>query len=281
MIVFAASALILVVLGLFFSSLTPRQRVGRREANLPIFREHMTRLERDRQSGLISETDFIERREELQRRLLEEIRESSPEAAPETKNVSTPRRTILFVFLVPFSAVFLYMYSGQSGTFNPENAYPQDVCRLDNLKEKPEAVENWILLARACRALNRFAEAAEAFAHVSASLDNNAALLADYAETLLRLNAGRYDEKIDALLRRALERDADWPKALFLAGASAVEREDFRAAADYWGRLLPQLDPASKEADALKKAVKKVRGLANARRHKPQKTRRTNNLQND
>ena len=275
--VFAASALVLAVLSLFFSSLTPRQHVfvGRSEANLPIFREQMAALKRDKQSGLISEADFIGSRDDLQRRLLEEIRESAPEA----KDISNPRRAILFIFLVPFSAVLIYMYSGQSGTFDPEIAYPQNICRLDDLKKQPEAAENWILLARACRALNRFAEAAEAFVRASASLDNDAALLADYAETLLRLNAGRYDEKIDALLHRALERNADWPKALFLAGASAVEREDFRAAADYWKRLLPQLAPSSKEAEALKKAVKKVQELADARRRKS--PRGTNASRND
>ncbi|HCV13101.1 MAG TPA: c-type cytochrome biogenesis protein CcmI, partial [Candidatus Accumulibacter sp.] len=55
------------------------------------------------------------------------------------------------------------------------------------------------------------------------------------------------------------------PQALLLAGAAARERQDFAAAADYWSRLLAQLEPGSDEAKTVEAAIGEAREIATAR----------------
>ena len=47
-----------------------------------------------------------------------------------------------------------------------------------------------------------------------------------------------------------------------MAGTAANEREDFAAVADYWGRLLLQLEPGSEDARAVEQAVTEAREKA-------------------
>ena len=47
-----------------------------------------------------------------------------------------------------------------------------------------------------------------------------------------------------------------------MAGTAANEREDFAAVADYWGRLLLQVEPGSQDAHSLEQAVTEARKKA-------------------
>jgi cytochrome c-type biogenesis protein CcmH len=286
----AAGALLLAVLFLLLrpllrSSPHGKAPVGRREANLSILRDELRELEKSRDEGLLDEDGFAQAKDELQRRLLEE---AGPEAldVPSAPSAPGKRTAVALAVAIPLAAAGGYALLGNPPALDAalmQQAHraraetqetAQDIGRdIDvllrrltaHLETEPNDMQGWILLARSYKMLGRFPEAAEAFGRAEAALGGHPALLADYAETLA-LAGGSFAGKPDALIARALAAAPDDPQVLFAAGAAANARRDYAAAVDYWGRLLPRLDPASDEARALGAAVEQARRLLDGQR---------------
>ena len=269
-----AAVLLLAVLAILLRPLLRRQdgkapAIDRRQANLAILRDELRELERSRDEGALSESDFEQARRELQRRLLEEV---GPEAnALPSTQASAGKRTAIVLFLaIPLAAAGGYALLGNPLALDPVHTQarmsPQEIDGLlqrlvKRLKANPNDSQGWVMLARSYKALGRFAESAEAYGHVAAQLDSEPALLADYAEVLAQANGGKFDGKPNELIARALKLDPSEPQALFIAGAAATDRQDFAAVADYWGRLLLQLEPGSEEARSVEAAVNQAREI--------------------
>ena len=267
--ILAATLLVVVTLAILLPSLlrTPKvsRAVDRKEANLDIFRDQLSELERDRNEGSLAEVDFEQARRELQRRLLEEV----PTETTKQGKAGGRKTALAVLVIVPLAAVVGYMVLGNPRAFDPMVNQPrlstkQIDAMLDKLVAKlnanPGDTKGWTMLARSYKALGRFADAAEAYSHGGALVDDDPTLLADYAEVLAQVN-GNFEGKPSELIARALQRSPDEPQALFLAGAAANDRKDFESVADYWGRLLIQLEPASEEAKSLGDAVEKAREI--------------------
>ena len=267
----AAALLVLVILAILLLPLwrAPRasSAIDRRQANLDIFRDQLSELERERSAGSLAEADFEQAKSELQRRLLEEVQ---PEAV--VQQGSGGRKTALALLIaIPLAATLGYVILGKPEALEPQQTQaqvsPQQIEAMlgklvEKLKANPDDSKGWVMLARSYKMLGRFAESAEAYSHGTALVDAEPVLLADYAEVLAQTQGGSFEGKPGQLIARALKIDPDEPQALFLAGAAASERKDFSAVAEYWGRLLPQLEPGSEEAQTLAAAVTKAREIA-------------------
>jgi cytochrome c-type biogenesis protein CcmH len=271
---FAAGALLLAVLFILLRPLwrsSPRGEtpVDRREANLSILRDELRELEKSRDEGLLDESGFAQARGELQRRLLEEAGPEAP-AVFHASFASAKWTALALAVAIPLAAAGGYALLGNPRALDPArpraHAGAQEIEALlrgltARLESDPDDGQGWILLARSYKTLGRFAEAAEAFGRAEPALDGDAALLADYAEALALAHGGSFAGKPEALLARALSVAPDEPQVLFVAGAAANARRDFTAVVEYWGRLLPRLDPGSDEARALGAVVEQARRL--------------------
>jgi len=280
----AAATLLLIVLIILLRPLLRRRASAvavsaGQEANLAILRDELRELEHARDEGSLSASDFVQAQRELQRRLLEEV--GAAEHSVSVRATSGGKRTaIALLIALPLSAAGGYALLGTPLALDPANTQArmsaQDIDVLlrrlvERLKARPDDTQGWVMLARSYKALGRFAESAEAFGHAEShldQLDSEPSLLADYAETLAAASGGSFAGKPDELIARALKLSPDEPQALFIAGASANERRDFAAVADYWGRLLPQLDPGSEEARSLETAIGKAREMVAAQKGK-------------
>jgi cytochrome c-type biogenesis protein CcmH len=266
----AAGALLLVVLFILLRPLLRSSRRGgvdRREANLSILRDELHELEKRRDEGSLDENGFAQAREELQRRLLEETGPEAP-AVSCASPVAGRRTAIALAVVIPLATVGGYARLGNPPALDPvqtrAHADAQEIDTLlrrlaERLETDPDDRQGWILLARSYKTLGRFAEAAEAFGRAETALDGDAALLADYAEALALAHGGSFAGKPGALLARALAAAPDEPQVLFVAGAAAKAQQDYATVVEYWGRLLPRLDPASDEARALGAALEQAR----------------------
>ena len=275
----AAAILLVVVLAIVLRSLWRGGKAAtagdappsndRREANLAIYRDQLGELERDLNEGSLAEGDFQAARGELQRRLLDEV-QAEAQGAPRAAS-NNGGRTTAYVLLVaiPLLSIAGYLALGRPQALDPANTQPrmneQQIDSMlvqleEKLKAKPDDHKGWVMLARSYKVLGRFAEAAEAYGHGMALVDTDPVLMADYAEVLVRVT-GKFDGKPTELIAAALKIDPHEPQALFLAGAAASERRDFAAVADYWGRLLPQLEAGSEEEKSLGDAVDKARAI--------------------
>ena len=274
-IVFAllAALLILAVLVIVVPSQWRAPRTSsaadRREANLGIFRDQLAELDRDRREGSLAQADFDQAKGELQRRLLDEVNEidgGQPETlAPVRRGVS--RTALALLVAIPLAAFAGYLLLGNPDALDPlrrqARVSPQQIEEMlvkleTRLKTNPDDAKGWVMLARSYKALGRYPESAEAYSHASALVDSDPALLGDYAESLAQV-AGSLEGKPLELIARALKLDPNEPQSLFLAGAAANDRQDHAAVVEYWGRLLPLLDPASPDGQAIGAAVDKAR----------------------
>nr|WP_255371408.1 tetratricopeptide repeat protein [Cupriavidus sp. YR651] len=110
------------------------------------------------------------------------------------------------------------------------------------LRKAPDDPDGWYMLARSYGALERFDDAAAAYAKAVALVPDAAALRADYADALASASGGSLEGAPLEQIRQALALDPDEPKALALAGSAAAERGDLKEAIRYWEhlyRLLP------------------------------------------
>ena len=242
----------------------------RREANLAIFRDQLAELEREHDEASLSASDYEQAKRELQRRMLEDVQ---IENSGEPTSTTSKKTAIALLIALPLAATAGYALLGNPRGLDPMQTQPQTrvspgqieamVVKLaEKLKNNPDDASGWVMLARSYKVLERFAEAAEAYSHAGAVVDKDATLLADYAEVLAQANKGDLQGKPGELIARALKLDPNEPQALLLAGAAASDRRDFAAAADYWSRLLLQLEPGSEEAVSVETAITKAREIA-------------------
>jgi cytochrome c-type biogenesis protein CcmH len=270
------SALVVLIIAtpLLRSRATPAQRsASRRDANLAILRDQLAELEHERGEGSLSAADFEQSKSELQRRLLDESEGSDGGEAPAATAASGRNTALALLLALPIAAAALYALLGEPRALDAQLTQPatqaseqQMEALIDKLaarlKEKPDDVAGWVTLARSYKTLGRFNEAAAAYARGGRLLDENAQLLADYAETLAQIAGGSLAGRPKELIEKALKLDADDPQVLLLAGAIASEEHNFAAAVDYWQRLLAQLDPNSEDSQMLAAAVAQARAAA-------------------
>jgi cytochrome c-type biogenesis protein CcmH len=276
MIVFTAIAALLVVtvVAILVRPLWRAPKISpaadRQQVNLAIFRDQLAELERDRNDSTLAEADFEQARAELQRRLLEE---AQPEAVVATVEQGSRKTVLALLVSIPLLATAGYVLLGNPRALDPlqtqtqSRIAPQQIEEMlgklvEKLKKNPDDAKGWVMLARSYKALGRLPEAAEAYSRASTTVDQDASLLTDYAETLSQINGGKLQGKPSELIARALKIDPEDPQSLFMAGAAAGERGEFAAAADYWSRLLSKLDPASEDYATLEDYIAKARQAA-------------------
>lgn len=270
----AAALLVAAVIALLLPPLlrTPRYsgRTDQSEANLAILRDQLAELERERRDGSLAEADFTQAKSELQRRLLEEM--PAP-TAPTTADGGGRRTALALLVLIPLAAAAGYALLGDPHALDPLQrqariAPAQIESMLDGLVDKlqknPDDPQGWVMLARSYKVLERFPEAAQAYERAAALVNQDPALLADYADVLAQTQGGSLQGRPGELIERALRINPREPQALLLAGAAATDRQQFAAAADYWSRLLELVEPGSEEAAALTAAIGKAREFATA-----------------
>jgi cytochrome c-type biogenesis protein CcmH len=246
----------------------PVSEADRRESNLAIFRDQLGELERERAEGSLSEEDFAQARRELQRRLLDETASAE---APASTAPAGRKTAIALVVALPLAAAAGYLLLGTPQGLDPLQtrsvASGQEIedilgTLVARLEKNPDDAKGWVMLARSYKALGRFAEAAEAYGKAGPLVDEDASLLADHADALAQAQGGTLQGKPGELIARALKLNPDEPQALLLAGAAAIDRQDFAAAAEHWTRLLKQLEPGSEEAQTIEQAIARAREIA-------------------
>lgn len=250
--------------------------------NIGIYRDQLRELDEDLAAGTIDRERHAEARGELERRLLEDAG-SMPAAAAAAPQ--TARRTaIALAALVPVAAVSLYLVTGNpdgiarpamtAGSGAGHDITPQQVEEMigklaARLKESPGDGEGWVVLGRSYAALDRFREAADAYAQAAARLPGNAQVLVDYADVLAMAQGRKLAGEPEKLVRRALEIDPGHPKALAMAGTVAFENKQYAAAVAHWQKLAAALPPGSEIAAAVQGSIDEARALGGI---KPQAT---------
>lgn len=242
---------------------------SRRAINAAIFRDQMADLDRDLAAGTLAAADHAIAREELERRVLEDVAEDdSPTALPRRR---LPRTAVGLVAVLPVAAVALYFVLGNPAALDPASQgdgmpsqaeVEQMVAALAaKLEKNPENLQGWAMLGRSYKVMGRLEEAQKAFDKAGAVMESSPELMLEVIELSAELNRGRVEGRGADLLKRLLQAQPDNPQALLLAGTDAYFRQDYPAALRHWERVLAQVPPDSEDARNLSAGIDKVRGL--------------------
>jgi cytochrome c-type biogenesis protein CcmH len=110
--------------------------------------------------------------------------------------------------------------------------------------------------------MGRPVEAEKAFERAGAFINDDAQMLADYADVAATNANGNLSGKPAALLEKALKVDPNNGMALWLAGTAALNEKNYDRTLAHWERLLNMLQPGSEDAQTLQGAIDKVRVMA-------------------
>ena len=266
LLLIAVTALILPPL--WFGRRKPTQVAERKEANLIIFRDQLAELEREQAEGSLAEKDFEQAKNELQRRLLEEV-EIEPSMA-DASNAPARKTAIAIITLLPILALAGYTLLGNPKALDPSQTQaapkvtPDQILGMveklaEKVKANPDDLKGWLMLARSYKTLGRFDEAAAAYGKAEKMVNEDPSLLASYAETLAMAGDKGLQGKPRQLVEKALKLDPKHPHSLFLAGAAAMEAGENKKGIAYWEALLPEVEPGSEIDQMLRSGITKMK----------------------
>ena len=255
-----------------------------KEANVAIYRDQLSELETDLENGIVSQQQFEQDRDEIERRLLEDTSVVSA-ATQSTKHTKGKRGMVYALALaLPLVATVFYLKVGDlkaisksaaiaanpvSRTASSDPSSQQieaNVAALaKRLETNPSDGQGWSMLARSYSSMEKYAEASNAYAKATALAPNDADLLAEYAFANAMANGRQLQGKSLELVNQALKLDPENLKALELAGSAAFQAKNYKQAIDYWQRLLKKMPPDSEVAEAVNKRLEEAKSLANVK----------------
>ncbi len=263
------------------------KNVARDALNISVYRDQFIELEADHRHGILSTKQYEIAKQELQRRLLQEMEQGKKEVPMGADNKSFSggvRVAVMVAIAVPVSALLLYMQLGNSkglaqrlgepvtSTSNQQMEVVQQqtakelqssVTQLSaHLKDRPADAGAWAKLGQTYAAMARFKEAGAAYGRLAALVPDDPSVFADYAEVLGMMNNGQLAGKPSELIDHALRLDSQHPKALALAGIAAFEQKKFKQAAEYWEQLRAILPESSEVILSVSKGIAEAKSLA-------------------
>jgi cytochrome c-type biogenesis protein CcmH len=247
------------------------QAIAQEASNLAVLRHQLAELDADRAAGTLSEEQYRQARAEIEKRVLDEAR-ATPAAPAVTARPSRWTAVALGVTL-PVLATLLYLQLGRFDSFAPQRpSAEQSVTREQveamvaqlaaRLQQQPNDPQGWRMLARSYFVMQRFPEAATAYAKLVDLVPDDADALADYANALAMAQGQQLAGRPMELVQKALKLNPNQWKALALAGAEAFERKDYRSAVTYWERLRQAIPPDSEIARSIGQNIAEARQLA-------------------
>ena len=253
----------------------------RKRANINVYRDQLSELEADLKNGIVSQEQYAQDREEIERRLLEDTAGSRPKEKALPVNakgslyalgLTLPIVAIVFYLIVgtPESITGEATPTGPTTSASGERTQEQIAANVEalaqRLKENPSDAAGWTMLARSYNNMERFGESAGAYAKATELNPNDSDLWAEYAFVSAMANEKSLQGKPEELIAQALKVDPENAKALQLAGSAAFQAKDYKRAVSYWERVLKRVPPDSDVGQLMAERLNEARILAAAQR---------------
>ncbi|MCC7016780.1 MAG: c-type cytochrome biogenesis protein CcmI [Rhodospirillales bacterium] len=238
----------------------------RAEFDLAVFRDQLAEIDRDKERGLLDSRQAEAARLEVERRILAVAGEVERAARPSPKG----RWVVLAVASgAPAAAAVAYLFLGSAGTPDlPLAARPDTrqagagitaearlreqvpdldaaVARLEErLAREPEDQRGWLMLGRTYMVMEKYAEAAAAFARAQTlSRERDFAIALEEVEAMIMASNSAVPPLALKILAEVLEHDPREPRARYYVGVAKAQAGDLRGAAQDWTDLIA-LSPA-------------------------------------
>ena len=257
---------------------------ARREANIAIYRDQLSELEDDLRNGIVSEEQYAQDRDDIERRLLEDTAMERNASKPVPVSADTRKYAYMMGIGLALVAVIFYLGVGKpdsisaapsptvstpaapappatagGGERTQEQIEANVAALAKRLQSNPSDAQGWTMLARSYSQLGKFSEAAGAYAKLTELTPNDADLWAEYAFSVAMASDRKLEGKPTELIDHALKIDPNNAKALELAASAAFEAQNYQKAIDYWQRVLKQVPPTSEVAQAIQSRIEEAK----------------------
>ncbi len=229
---------------------------------LDAHRQRRRELELELKEGKIDTDQFHQLITEMDRDLLDLTASTSSSEPPDTWKGVLPVFATLAA--LPLVALSLYFTLGRPDLIDLSSSSRSEMASTPSrgqanapsldaaiqglrkrLEANPGSIEDWVLLARAYQATGRSQLALETYRQALKLAPDNPDIQLFYAEALARSQGDASDGESQRLIRSVLERFPHHPRALWLAGLTALQNNELEEAEQYWQRLLDQMPPNS------------------------------------
>ena len=257
---------------------------GKKEANLEIYRDQLSELEADLRNGIIIPEQYQKDRDEIERRLLDDVSSDDEVSAKGSKEPVSRGPVYVIALGIPVVAVALYLLVGNSAAWSgavtttpqapfasgPQSTGPMTQQAIEanvaalakRLEQKPDDAQGWVMLARSYTSLEKYTDASNAYARAAALKTDDADLLCDFAFALAMANGRQLQGQPFELIKKALRIDPQNAKALELAGSAEFQAKNYKQAIDYWQKVLDRTPADSELARTLSQNINEAKALA-------------------
>jgi len=228
--------------------------------NLRWYERRRAELAQERALGQLDEAGFKQAQTELDRQLLNDVREPITAIAPRSARTTA----IAVVVLLPALALGTYLYLNPDLQSRLAQTQAEDISVAQRaelaqlvealarrIQQKPDDGMAWLLLGRGQLVLGKTEQALTSLREARRLLGDDPRVLTDYAEALARRDNGlTLGGEPQQLLDQALAKAPDYGKALWLGGLAAAGSANYELAIKRWRHLLQQ-QPDNSEMAAL------------------------------
>ena len=245
----------------------PVTQASQAKANAKVYRDQISDLDREHDSGHISDQEWQQSRDELSLRLLEDT-SAVDDPAAKTEKPAIWTAVVLAVAL-PLGSMGLYMWVGQPEALNPlalktpDQVDPKDLAKMaqtlaEKLKDKPDNLQGWVMLGRTYRTLENFDAALKAYdSALKLSADDDLKL--ERIEIIAMQRQGQFEGEPWNVIREVLQRDPQHFGALLTAGSASYAEGKFADALKFWEQARKPLDANNPDLEGLQSAIAAVR----------------------
>ena len=251
-------------------------------ANVEVYRDQLSELAADLRNGIVSPEQYRQDRDEIERRLLDDVAGKAEAADKKTKAAAAGRGAAYAVALaLPVVAVALYLLVGNSAALSgvppqslPASSLPRDgqmsqqqidanvAALAKRMEANPNDADGWAMLGRSYLNLEKYNEASNAYAKAAALKKDDADLLTEYAFALAMTNGRQLQGRPAELIKQALRIAPENPKVLQLAGTAEFEAKNYKQAIVYWQKLLDKTSGNPELAQSISKRIDEAKALA-------------------
>jgi cytochrome c-type biogenesis protein CcmH len=262
-----ALCVVLVFLWVLLRERKPVTQASQAKANAKVYRDQILDLDREHDSGHISDQEWQQSRDELSLRLLEDTSAvDDPAAKAEKPAIWT---AVVLAVALPLGSMGLYMWVGQPEALNPmaaktpDQVDPKDLAKMaqtlaEKLQAKPDNLQGWVMLGRTYRALENFDAALKAYdSALKLSADDDLKL--ERIEIIAMQRQGQFEGEPWNVIREVLQRDPQHFGALLTAGSASYAEGKFADALKYWEQARKPLDANNPDLEGLENAIAAVR----------------------
>ena len=245
----------------------PLTQASQASANAKVYRDQILDLDREHDSGHISDEEWQQSRDELSMRLLEDTSAADdPVAKTEKPAVWT---AVVLAVALPISAMGFYMWVGEPEALNPmalkspDQVDQKDLAKLaetlaDKLQSQPENLQGWVMLGRTYRTLENFDASIKAYdAALKLSADDDLQL--ERIEVMAMQRQGNFDGEPWRVIRDILQKDPQHYGALLTAGSASYAERKYADALKYWEQARKPLEANHPDLPGLENAIATVR----------------------